>query len=270
MRFGPASTRTPSNKDFWDWGYAFVSKGTALNRAHTTWLEHALIDLAHRLDSATSTTRPTPRSRASRSGSGLTRLASLARCYESAPLGVRVFEKPAASGDRLAALGHESPPAHGRGPARHGRRARTGGGFPGGLHRARTAGTRSASAGGMLPRIKYIAAYRTAPTSAITHYAPVERIEPYGDSGKYRLVFASRQRRSRRSLTATGSRALCRDRVTRVWRGCSRQRRSPTSLVPAWSRSPVPARCRRHRRAQPHLALECCSAGSTMRVRTSA
>jgi hypothetical protein len=34
------------NKDFWDWGYAFVSKGTALNRAHTTWLEHALIELA--------------------------------------------------------------------------------------------------------------------------------------------------------------------------------------------------------------------------------
>lgn len=42
----------------------------------------------------------------------------------------------------------------------------------------------------MLPRIKYVAAYRTAPTSAITHYAPVERIEPYGDGGKYRLVFS--------------------------------------------------------------------------------
>ena len=52
--------------------------------------------------------------------------------------------------------------------------------------------------GGMLPRIKYVAAYRTAPTSAITHYAPVERIEPYGDGGKYRLVFASRRRRSTR------------------------------------------------------------------------
>jgi hypothetical protein len=45
--------------------------------------------------------------------------------------------------------------------------------------------------GGMLPRIKYIAAYRTAPISAITHYAPVERIESYGDTGKYRLLFAS-------------------------------------------------------------------------------
>lgn len=44
--------------------------------------------------------------------------------------------------------------------------------------------------GGMLPRIKYVAAYRTSPVSAVTHYAPVERIESYGDSGKYRLVFS--------------------------------------------------------------------------------
>jgi len=44
--------------------------------------------------------------------------------------------------------------------------------------------------GGMISKIKYIAAYQTAPISAITHYAPVERIEPYGDEGKYRVVFA--------------------------------------------------------------------------------
>lgn len=42
----------------------------------------------------------------------------------------------------------------------------------------------------MIPRIKYIAAYRVAPTSAITHIAPVESIEPWKDSGKYRVVFA--------------------------------------------------------------------------------
>jgi len=44
--------------------------------------------------------------------------------------------------------------------------------------------------GGMLPRIKYIAAYRSAPVSAITHYASVKRIESYGDGGKYRLIFS--------------------------------------------------------------------------------
>ena len=42
--------------------------------------------------------------------------------------------------------------------------------------------------GGMLDKIKYIAAYQTQPVSAITHYAPVSRIEPYGEEGKYKLV----------------------------------------------------------------------------------
>jgi hypothetical protein len=42
----------------------------------------------------------------------------------------------------------------------------------------------------MLEKIRYIAAYQTMPVSAITHYAPVERIEPYGEKGKFKLVFS--------------------------------------------------------------------------------
>jgi hypothetical protein len=42
----------------------------------------------------------------------------------------------------------------------------------------------------MLPKIKYVAAYQTAPVSAITHWAPVAKIEPYGSEGKFRLDFA--------------------------------------------------------------------------------
>lgn len=42
----------------------------------------------------------------------------------------------------------------------------------------------------MIPQIKYIAAYRVAPTSAITHWAPVRLIEPWRDTGKYILHFA--------------------------------------------------------------------------------
>jgi len=42
----------------------------------------------------------------------------------------------------------------------------------------------------MLEKIKYIAAYRTAPISAITHFAEIDRIEPYGEEGKYKLIFS--------------------------------------------------------------------------------
>jgi hypothetical protein len=42
----------------------------------------------------------------------------------------------------------------------------------------------------MIPKIKYIAAYQSSPISAITHAAPVARIEPHGDSGKFKLIFS--------------------------------------------------------------------------------
>ncbi len=49
-------------------------------------------------------------------------------------------------------------------------------------------------AGGRLEQIKYIAVYQTHPIYAITHYAPVESIELFGDTGKYRLVFSESAR----------------------------------------------------------------------------
>jgi hypothetical protein len=45
-------------------------------------------------------------------------------------------------------------------------------------------------AGGKLQQIRYLAAYQTRPTSAVTHYASVAEIEPYGEAGKYQLIFS--------------------------------------------------------------------------------
>jgi hypothetical protein len=44
--------------------------------------------------------------------------------------------------------------------------------------------------GSMIPKIKHIACYRVAPTSAITHIAPVKSIEQWQDTNKYVLNFS--------------------------------------------------------------------------------
>jgi len=43
----------------------------------------------------------------------------------------------------------------------------------------------------MIPKIKYIAAYRVAPESAITHLAPVASIEQWKETNKYVVTFTS-------------------------------------------------------------------------------
>ena len=46
----------------------------------------------------------------------------------------------------------------------------------------------------IIPRIKHIAAYRVAPTSAITHVAEVASIKPWPNSNKYVLNFVGHAR----------------------------------------------------------------------------
>ncbi len=40
-----------------------------------------------------------------------------------------------------------------------------------------------------LPALRWIAVYRGIPTSAITHYAQILRIEKFEETGRYRIVF---------------------------------------------------------------------------------
>lgn len=44
--------------------------------------------------------------------------------------------------------------------------------------------------GSMIPKIKYVAAYRVAPVSAVTHVAPVKSIEQWKETNKYVLKFS--------------------------------------------------------------------------------
>jgi hypothetical protein len=178
-----------ASKDFWDWGYAFVSNANALNRAHITWLEHALIQRANKaershLDNANQPKEPglSESERADTEG-------FLREMLRILPLlGVHVFEKPVP-----VAMPGGGPPPVATAISTDDRDTVV---VP-----AQEEGFKEVFlgqdcwyairiGGGMLQRIKYIAAYQTAPVSAITHYARVERIEPYGDEGKYRLVFS--------------------------------------------------------------------------------
>jgi len=176
-------------KDFWDWGFAFVSKGTALNRAHTTWLEHALIDRAVEAEQCNLDNNQRPKEpqlseweRADTNGflNEMLRILPL--------LGMRAFEKPRPIDltDRIHTdLTRESQadtrdtiivPAQLDGFQK--------------VFLGEHCWYEVRISGGMLQKIKYIAAYQTAPISKITHVAPVKIIEPYGEGGKYRLIFA--------------------------------------------------------------------------------
>lgn len=43
--------------------------------------------------------------------------------------------------------------------------------------------------GEKLPVLKWIAVYQTSPISAITHYAKIQKIEPFQDTWRYKITF---------------------------------------------------------------------------------
>ena len=176
-------------KDFWTWGAIFVSSGGDLNRAHVTWLEYALINRALKVGGCHLDNGNAPQEPALSEAEKADTQGFLKEMLQILPLvGLRVFEFPKAVATPKATDTAGAVVSQGVDtvivPAQKD-------GFEkvflgeGAWHAIRIAG-------GMLDKIKYIAAYQTAPVSAITHYAPVDRIEPYGEGGKYRLVFSEK------------------------------------------------------------------------------
>jgi hypothetical protein len=185
------------NKEFWEDGYAFTTSNSGLNKAHVRWLERELIQHAKKadrskLDNGTAPPEP-PLSEAERADSR----AFLREILQILPImGLRAFEerKPVATPQTPATMqsfaGATATIVASKsandvvvvGPAQED-------GFKAvflGENRWRSIRI----AGGKLQQIRYIAAYQTRPVSAVTHYAPVAEIQPYGESGKYQLIFS--------------------------------------------------------------------------------
>lgn len=175
------------NKDFWSWCIAFVSTNKSLNKAHVQWLEHSLIARAKeinrcKLDNATAPQAPI----LSHSDLSDTN-AFMKEILQILPLvGLRAFEKPktvAINTKTESLISQIISPAYDTVviPA-----------MEEGFNKVfigENCWYAVRLAAGSIPKIKYIAAYRSAPISAITHIAEVESIELYGESGKYRLNF---------------------------------------------------------------------------------
>lgn len=171
------------NKDFWDRALVFVSSNGGLNRAHITWLEWALIQKAKgagrcKLDNGAIPSEPVlTESEKADTQEFLNEILSILPLVE-----VRVFEESkkilvsAAQSHSKTVQDTLVVPA-------------LEDGFKDVFINENCWYAVRISAG-KLKEIKYIAAYQTAPISAVTHYAEVASIEAYGDEGKYKLNFA--------------------------------------------------------------------------------
>lgn len=181
------------NKDFWSKGVVFTSNAGGLNKAHVQWLESVLVERAKKASQCTLENGNAPQLPALSEHEEADVSAFLHEMLQILPLiGMPYFEKPKAvvrsapdpspfatqpSGDGIGELDTILVPAQPDGF----NKVFLGEGC---WHAIRLSA-------GKIPRIKYIAAYVSEPTKAVTHFARVDRIEPYGENGKYKLVFAA-------------------------------------------------------------------------------
>jgi hypothetical protein len=178
-------------KEFWDRAIVFVSTGGGLNRAHATWLEYALVKRATatkrcRMDNGNAPQEPalTEAEKADTNG-------FLKEILQILPLvGLHAFEFPKAVASPQTTEPDVGTVAQSQKndtiivPARKE-------GFEK-VFLGEDCWYAIRISGGMLDQIKYVAVYQTQPVSAITHFATVSRIEPYGEEGKYKLIFSEK------------------------------------------------------------------------------
>jgi len=178
------------NKDFWDRAIVFTASNNSLNKAHGKWLEYALVNRALQAKRCILENGTEPQEPSLSEAERADMQAFLNEVLQILPLlGLRAFEipKPVATPQTTSV---EAPPST---AARSENDTMIVPAQKDGFEEAFIADNSWWAvriSGGMLPKIKFIAAYQTQPESAVTHYAPVSRIEPYGEQGKFKLIFA--------------------------------------------------------------------------------
>ena len=172
-------------KDFWDWCYVFVNSAQNLNQTHLTWLECSLLERAKTTGRANLDNDNSPKLPNIDEAEESDIKTFLNEIYRILPIiDFKIFEMPqdVTSRNNTDIIVNDDKntvvvPARSDGFKR--------------VFLGENCWHAIRISGGMINRIKYIAAYQTTPVSAVTHYAQVARIESYGNEGKYKLIFSA-------------------------------------------------------------------------------
>jgi len=180
------------NKDFWDKAVIFVSAN--MNAAHARWLEYALVKRVIEANRSKLDNSNNPQEPSISESEKADMKIFLKEIYQTLPLvEINTFEIP-------KTVAHPDMHKHQKNsekntiivPAHED-------GFKQ-VFLGKGAWWAVRISGGMLEKIRYIAVYRTSPVSAITHFALVDRIEPYGEEGKYKLIFSEPAKELKRPI----------------------------------------------------------------------
>jgi hypothetical protein len=175
------------SKDFWSRAIVFTASNDSLNKAHVKWLEHALVNRAAEVKQCNLDNVTEPQEPGLNEGERSDVQRFLREILQILPLvGLRALEirkavaeparealaQPVSSNDVDTVIVPAKPENF--------EKVFLGENCWHAIH----------IAGAMLQKIKYIAAYQSYPEMKITHYAAVASIEPYGEQGKYKLIFS--------------------------------------------------------------------------------
>jgi hypothetical protein len=175
-------------KDFWETTFIFISTNGGLNRAHTTWIEWQLIQKAIEAKRCKLENAIQPNEPALIESEKADTRAFLNEMLRLMPVaGLQIFEIPKVLPPQsdLVVAGLAPEPKNTKDTI---------------VVPAQREGFEQAFIGSNAwwairvaekhrLNLKWIAAYQVKPVAAVTHIAEIDHIEPYGDAGKFKVIF---------------------------------------------------------------------------------